>query len=842
MIKREQQFWSKPLVDFMKALKSDYTNGLSEKEAKKRKKIYGSNIIVQQKKAIVFLQFLSHFKNPLVILLLVASVLSFFVHDKNSAVIILAIVFFSVGLDFFQEYHAQKAVEGLRQTVALKTVVLREGKEKEILSLEIVPGDIVILSAGDLVPADGRLFFAKGLFVNQSLLTGESFPVEKTVDDLNKSKDGLMDAINSVFMGTSILSGEGKMVVCQIGQDTLLGEIAHTLQYLAPSSDFEQGTRKFGYLLMRLTVFLSIFAIMINLFLHRSVFETILFSLGLAVGMTPELLPMITSVTLSKGSLRMGKKKVIIKHLSAIHDLGSMDVLCTDKTGTLTEACIQLAYHLNCEGQESEQVLLLSYLNSYFESGIKSQLDKAVLLYDHVNIEGWKKIDEIPFDFERRKVSVLVENDKKRILIVKGAPEDILLSCSQYEVKGKIKSLNRSEREKLHMLFEQQGKLGFRVLGVAWSSKDNQYNDITLEDDRDLIFAGFATFFDPPKASAREALMMLSKNNVALKIVSGDSEFVTVHLCEELNIPVLGILRGIDISHMSDEALIGAVEKVNLFCRVTPSQKTRIIEALKKRGHVVGFMGDGINDAPSLHVAHIGISVDTAVDIAKEAADVILLEHNLNVVNDGVIEGRRTYGNIMKYIMMVTSSNFGNMLSMVGALFMVPFLPMTAPQILLNNLLYDISEVAIPLDHVDEESLAKPQKWSMRFIVKFMCFFGPISSMFDFCMFFMMFKIFHVTESLFQTVWFVESLATQVLVIFIIRTRFSIFKSRPHPLLIFLSIFILLLGVIITLTPWGGYFGFVKPPMIFFFILMVMVVVYLTIAEIGKRIFYRVFV
>ena len=594
---------------------------------------------------------------------------------------------------------------------------------------------------------------------------------------------------------------------------------------------------------MRITIFVTLFVLIVNLFFHRPFLETVLFALALAVGMTPEFLPMIVSVTLARGSIRMSKKKVIVKRLSAIHDLGSMDVLCTDKTGTLTEAKIELAKHLDGNGEESDNVLQLSYLNSYFESGIKSTLDQAVLDKKIVSTKGWKKIDEIPFDFERRKISVLIDNGKERLLIVKGAPEDILHTCTHFEGKttNDLLLLDAKALHKFEALFEDQSRQGFRVLGVAYRSMPKDHSHAIVSDEIGLTFAGFATFFDPPKKSAIGALKLLTENNVDLKIVSGDNEFVTSHLCTLIGIPIKGILNGSEITQMNDEALQGSIKGVNLFCRVTPSQKTKIIAALKARGHIVGFLGDGINDAPSLHTAHVGISVDTAVDVAKEAADFILLKRDLKVVNDGVIEGRRTFGNIMKYIMMVTSSNFGNIISMAVASLIIPFLPMLASQILLNNLLYDVSETPIPLDNVDQEVLKRPHQWSMSLITKFMLILGPISSLFDFLIFYIMLKILHAGEAFFQTGWFIESLATQILVIFVIRTRLSPFKSSPNPILIASSLGMLAIAIIITYTPLGTYFGFIKLPLYFYYILIPMVCTYLVLAEASKRYFYRRF-
>ncbi|MBY0272670.1 MAG: magnesium-translocating P-type ATPase [Alphaproteobacteria bacterium] len=838
----EQSFWLNSLVNLEKNLNSS-KEGLTEKEAKARFKQVGPNLISEHQKRNLLFQFVSRFRSPLVILLVLASIFSFFVGQIQDASIILTIVMFSVLIDFFQEYRAEKAAEKLRKSVALKSIVLREGQKSEIFSSEIVPGDIVFLSAGNLVPADGRLLFANDVFANQALLTGESFPVEKNCNDLTEKEDDLSHATNALFMGSSLVSGQAQMLVCETGSRTFLGGIADVLEKPSPPSAFEIGTRQFGYLLLRITMFLTFFVLIVNLFFHRPFLETVLFALALAVGMTPEFLPMVVSITLARGSIRMSRKKVIVKRLSAIHDLGSMDVLCTDKTGTLTEAHIELAKHLDGNGEESENVLQLSYLNSYFESGIKSTLDQAVLDKKTVSTEGWEKIDEIPFDFERRKISVLLDNGIERLLIVKGAPEDILHSCTHFEGK-RVEDLHPLDAQTLQQyeaLFEDQSRQGFRVLGIAYRFMPKDYSHAVISDESGLTFAGFATFFDPPKKSSIEALELLTKNNVDLKIVSGDNEFVTSHLCSLLKIPIQGILNGPEISKMSHEALLGSVKKTNLFCRVTPSQKTRIIMALKENGHIVGYMGDGINDAPSLHTAHVAISVDSAVDVAKEAADFILLKRDLKVVNDGVVEGRRTFGNIMKYVMMVTSSNLGNIISMAAASLFIPFLPMLAPQILLNNLLYDVSETPIPLDNVDHEVLKRPHQWSMSLITKFMLILGPISSLFDFLIFYIMLAFLHAGESFFQTGWFIESLATQILVIFVIRTRFSPFKSRPNPILIASSLGMLAIAIMIIYTPLGAYFSFVKLPLYFYYILVPMVCAYLIIAETGKRYFYRRF-
>lgn len=837
----QKEFWLLSLSDLIKSLDSNITTGLTDDRVKNQKKRYGSNVISTQKRISVLFQFLSHFKSPFVILLFVAAGLSAFVQDLHSAIIILVMIFMSVCLDFFQEYRAQRAAQKLRQSMADTSRVIRRGEIKEILSASLVPGDIVLLTAGDLIPADGRLFFAKDLFVNQAALTGESFPASKTAEDLKNPTSDLTEATNAVFMGTSVLGGEGKMIVCNTGRQSFLGDIATVLSHPEPSSAFESGIKQFGFFIIRLTVLMFFFVLVVNLVLHKPLLDTVLFALALTVGITPELLPMVISVSLSRGSLRMAQKQVIVKRLSAIHDLGSMNVLCTDKTGTLTEADIQLKEHVDCDGNDSDHVLTLAYLNSYFETGIKSHLDTAILGHKNIDVNGWTKIDEIPFDFERRKLSVLLNKGEQNFLIVKGSSEEVLAVCSRFEANnGKdIKKLDQTARTKINALFTKLSQEGLRLLSIAWKPENKTHTQAVASDEKGFIFAGFVTFFDPPNKSAKKALELLSQHHINLKIITGDNEYVTQHLCSELDIPILGLLRGSDINTMSDKTLQTNVEKTNLFCQVNPAQKTRIIEALKSLGYIVGFMGDGINDAASLHTAHVGISIDTAVDVAREAADLILLQHDLRVVNNGVIEGRRTCANIMKYIMMVTSSNFGSIISMAVASFVLPFLPMRAPQILLNNFLYDISEIPIPWDNVDKDTLTKPYAWSLKFVNKFMLILGPVSSIFDFVLFYIMLKVMKMNEALFQTSWFIESTVGEILVIFIIRTRLSPFKSFPHPFLTASSLLLVAIAMIIPFSPLGVYFRFTPPPLVFFGILIVIIMAYLTLAEYAKRYFYN---
>jgi len=835
-------FWQRSLPELLTQLNAA-PSGLSSSEAADRLKRVGPNVLRTPRKRALFIQFLSRFKNPLVIILLVASAVSAFTGDVTSFLIISAIVVMSVTLDFIQEHRAGKAAEELRQSVAIRVQVMREGKGIEVPAAMLVPGDVVLLSAGDLVPGDGRVLAAQDFFVKQALLTGEPYPVEKFQRDLPDAGQDMADAVNSVFMGTSVVSGSATVLICRTGPNTALGEISDVLTTKAPPTSFEQGTQRFGLLIMRFTILLVLFVVLANAFFHRPWLESFLFAVALAVGLTPELLPMIVSVTLARGAMRMAQKKVIVKRLESIHNLGSMDVLCTDKTGTLTEARIHLERHVDAQGRDSSRVLELAYLNSFFESGLRSPMDEAILEHKEIGIAAWKKIDEVPFDFERRRISVIVDNGLKRLLIVKGAPEDILRLSTHYEANGDadLKELDKAALLRVQTLSETFARDGFRVLGIAWKQVAATEHRAVIDDETALVFAGFAAFLDPPKKSAQEALAKLAHAGVAVKVVTGDNELVTRHICEKLGLPITGILTGAEMQGMDDHALSAVVENMNLFCRVNPAQKNRVILALKQRGRVVGYMGDGINDAPSLHSADIGISVDSAVDVAKSAAEMILLAQDLNVLHEGVMEGRRTFGNIMKYIMMGTSSNFGNMFSMAGATLFLPFLPMLPVQILLNNLLYDVSEIPIPLDSVDEEYLTQPRHWNMNFIRNFMLSVGPVSSIFDFLTFYIMLYMFHAGEKLFHTGWFIESMATQVLVIFIIRTRRNPFKSCPNLWLTLCSLSVVSLAAAFPFTSVGRHLGFVPPPLSFYAILTGLVFFYLVAVEGIKQWFFHRF-
>jgi len=816
-------------------------DGLSESEAAKRLIEFGANTFKVNRSNSSFWQFVNKFKNPLVLVLLCASFISALTGEVVNCLIISTMVLLSVTLDFFQEYKANAAADKLRESVSVRTTVLRNGVAVDISIQEVVHGDVALMSAGDLIPADGLVLEAKDFFVNQSTLTGEAFPVEKNPGVLPSTATQLSDARNAVFMGTSVVGGSARILVIKTGIDTEIGDIAKTIQKPSHGTSFDVGTHRFGMLIMWLTVVLVLFVLLINAWFNKPWLESFLFAVALAVGLTPELLPMVVSVTLSRGAIRLSKLKMIVKRQSAIQDLGSMDVFCTDKTGTLTEAKIRLEHHLNAEGEESQHVLELAYLNSHFETGVKSPLDTAILNHKPIDVSAWRKIDEIPFDFERRCVSVLIENGNTRWLVVKGAADEIVKLCDHVDTHNSETPITIDDsiladiKTKYHALEAD----GLRVLGIAWREVPKTQGVAEIKDEIELILAGFTAFLDPPKASAAIALEKLQQSGVDIKIVTGDSDLVTRHLCQQLGISISGVLLGREIADLNSLTLQRRVEQANLFCRVSPSQKESVILALKANGHVVGYMGDGINDAPSLHAADVGITVDTAVDVAKAAADMILLEQNLLVVHSGVMEGRRTFGNILKYIMMGTSSNFGNMFSMAAASLFLPFLPMMPTQILLNNILYDISEIPIPLDEVDPEEMAKPRKLDIAFIRNFMLVIGPISSAFDFLTFYLLLEILHADEKLFQTGWFVESLCTQVLVIFIIRTRGWPFNSKPHPILILTSFSVIAIAIGLPYTKLGGLFGFVPPPFYFYFALLFMVIMYLLIVQWVKKIFYK---
>jgi P-type Mg2+ transporter len=834
-----EEIWQEPAERLLIRLATTPA-GLDSAEARSRLAIYGLNDAATMKRSPLWLQFLSRFRNPLVIILLVASGLSAATGDAASFVIVVTIVTISMTLDFVQEVRAQNAVEALRRSVAVQANVRRDGRILSVPISQLVPGDIVELIAGDLVPADARLLESRDLFINQALLTGEPYPAEKQVSDAALGAENPAGASNAVFAGTSVISGTATIVICRTGSKTALGHLATSLAEKPPATAFALGIRRFGMLIMRLTVLMVLFVLVVNISFHRPVLESLMFALALAVGLTPELLPMIVTVTLARAAIELAKRKVIVKRLSAIHDLGAMNVLCTDKTGTLTEATIKLVRTIDGRGAESQRAYAYAYLNSRFESGMKSPLDEAILAAHSFDMTGWRKIDEVPFDFERRRVSVLIEHDAKRRLIVKGAPEDLLRLCARYEdADGEERPLDAETRRTFDATLDALGAQGFRALGIATHVVDSGHETAAITDEIDLVFSGFVVFLDPPKASAGATIQAMATAGISVKVLTGDNELVTRHVFAEIGVPVTGVLTGAALTDLSDEALIGQVSRVNLFCRINPQQKLRILLALKRLGHVVGFLGDGINDAPALHAADVGTSVDGAADVARAAADLILLEHDLSVVREAVIHGRSTVQNVSKYVLMGSSSNFGNMFSMAGAALFLPFLPMLPIQILLNNLLYDVSEIAIPFDRVDQEATALPVKWDVRLIERFMLVFGPVSSVFDFLTFYALLYLFGAGEALFQTGWFIESITTQVLVVFVIRTRRRFFRSRPHRFLVAMALGSVAVAIALPLLPVGRWFDFVAPPPLFFAYLIGATATYLALVEIIKGLFYR---
>lgn len=834
------------------------TQGLSSEEAARRVNIYGTNELAQKRKRSGIVSFLLHFKSPLILILLFAAALAAYTGDVADFTIIIVIVLISVSIDHYQESKAENAAELLKEKVATTASVMRDNTKQELKLSQLVPGDIVYLSAGDIAPADARLISAKDLFINQSALTGESFPVEKTpnkLEPIKLSSGSITEWDNYLFMGTSVVSGTANAVVVKTGGSTEYGKIAKKLVTKPPETEFERGVKGFSYLIMQVTFVLIIFVFIVLALFHRGLVQSLLFAAALAVGLTPELLPMIITMNLSKGAVNMSKKGVIVKHLPSIENFGSMNVLCTDKTGTLTENCISLAMHIDSEGNDDDKVLQYSYLNSFYQTGLKNPLDDAILGHKDVNIEGFQKIDEVPFDFIRRRVSVVVEKDRQRFFITKGAPEDIIKVSSYHEIEGVITDITDENRKKIEQKYFDLSSEGLRVLGVAYKKVKEEKAVYSVNDETDMVFLGFIAFLDPPKQTAKESIRLLSNEGIELKILTGDNELVARKVCEQLGFEVKGVVLGSEILQMHDDALARVVEEANVFARVTPVQKDRIMNVLKSNGHVVGFMGDGINDAPSLKTADVGVSVNNAVDVAKEAADIILLENDLTVLAEGVIEGRKTFGNTMKYVMMGISSNFGNMFSVAGAALFLPFLPMLSIQILLNNLLYTLSQTTIATDNVDEEYIERPKRWDISFIRNFMSLEGPLSSIFDYATFFTMALVFSIPitataagiplassmqQHQFQTAWFIESLITQTLVVFIIRTRQSPFwKSKPGKYLTLSSLSIVAVAVIIPYSPLGKVFHFVPPPPLFYAFLALFIGVYLFLAEVVKRWFYK---
>jgi Mg2+-importing ATPase len=821
--------------------------GLSTAEAKNRIVQFGANEFNPKSYRSVFMEALSHSTNPLIVILLVAALVSAFTGTLFNSSLIVLILIFSIGLDYYQSHRALVTIQKLQQQIAATALVLRDKNWVKLPCRELVPGDIIRLIAGDLVPADSLLLTAKDLHVQQAALTGESLPVKKETLVSSTLVNNIIEAENAVFSGSSIISGTASAIIVTTGCNTLFGTIAESLKKPSPRTEFEKGISLFGMFIMKTVFILVIFVFVVNIYLKRSLIESLLFAMALAVGLTPELLPMITTVTLAAGAIHMAKKKVIVKNLIAIQNFGSIDILCSDKTGTLTSGTMRLDQYIDPLGKKNEKVLLLAYLNSFHGTEISNPfntailkrtsinpLDAAILKHAHPDIMPYNKIDEIPFDFERRRSSVVVDRDDTHLLITKGAPESVLNLCSSLELAGVNTLINDEIKEEYISVFHSLSQQGYRVLAVAYRKISQTQPAYNPQDEKDLIFAGFLAFFDPPLRNIKTIIKKLNEQGVKVKIITGDNDLVTAHVCEQVGLNVKRIVLGDELEHMTDPALGKIAEEVDVFARISPMQKQRIILALRSRQHVVGYLGDGINDAPSLHAADVGISVAGAVNIARESADIILLKRDLKVLLNGIIEGRKSFGNVMKYLMMGTSSNFGNMLSMTVAVLFLPFLPMLPIQILLNNLLYDASQITIPTDNVDESFIKKPKHWDISLIKKFMFSIGPISSLFDFLTFYIMLTVFAASEALFQTGWFVESLATQCLVIFIIRTAKSPWKSKPSLSLTIMVVTMVLIGILLPFSPLASLLGFVPLPPLYFLFLMSAIFLYLLLVEFIK--------
>jgi Mg2+-importing ATPase len=793
--------------------------GLTSQEARARLTRYGPNSTTLEKRRPAFLIFLETFKSPLVVLLLASSIIAAYFGEIDSFVIIVTIVLLSSILDFVNTYKSDKAAEKLKDHIRITATVYRDGLREEIRVEQLVPGDIVFLSAGDVVPADGKVAEGKHFFINESALTGESFPIAKDV--------GM-----PMYMGSSVISGEATMEVVTTGKDTQFSHVVAALSTRPTITEFDREIKSFSYLVLRITIVLLVAIFAVNVLFHRDLLTSLLFAVALAVSITPELLPMIITMNLTRGSLIMAKHGVIVKRLSSMQNFGSMDILCTDKTGTLTEDEIALVQYVDAHGHACENTLKHAYLNSVFTTSFRNPLDEAVKKFRHLKVKEYKKIDEIPFDFQRKRESVVVENKDERLLITKGAPEEVFAICRMGTVEWKA-----AERT-----YTNLSKEGFRVLAIATKEMPERAGYLP-KDEHNLSFMGFIAFLDPPKPTVAKTLEHMREYGVQVKIVTGDNELVTQRIAQDINLHIDGVLLGRQVAKMTDAELAKKAPHTTIFARVNPEQKLRIIQTFQKLGHVVGYMGDGINDAPSLKAADVGISVNNAVDIAKESADLILMHKSLDDLIKAVVEGRKTFANTLKYLMMVLSSNFGNAYSMSVASLVIPFLPLLPTQILLNNLIYDASQLSLPSDSVDDEDLKRPQRFEIKKVKRFMLIFGPVSSIFDFITFSILLLVFRFNEASFQTGWFIESLATQVLVVYIIRTkRLPFIESRPSWQLVVGTLSMLAVGWAVALSSWGArFFKFGSINLAAVIAIVIITAIYLVLVQIIKQWFYRAY-
>ncbi|MCG6193392.1 magnesium-translocating P-type ATPase [Leptospira sp. FAT2] len=830
------RFWSLTPEECLTGLNSDRL-GLSEEEARNRLNRFGSNRLSSQKESSVWGLFFSQFKSPIVLLLFFAAGLSIVVRDPADALIILGIVFVSGILGFSQERGAMNAVSKLLAMVQIRVTVFRNGSRIDIPLEEVVPGDVLGLSAGDVIPADCRLLESKDLFVNEATLTGETFAEEKFADTLREDVP-LSKRTNSLWMGTHVVSGEARALVIQTGTNTEFGKISERLKLRPMETEFETGVRRFGFFLLHVTLLLVIAIFVINVFLHKPVLESFLFSLALAVGLTPQLLPAIISINLSHGAKKMAEKKVIVKRLAAIENFGNMNIICSDKTGTLTEGAVKLKAALDIYGNENENVALHAFLNASFETGFVNAIDQSIRTDLNFDLTGYEKQDEIPYDFLRKRLTILVSHKDGHTMITKGALTNVLDVCSSARTeKGSVVPIE-TVRDSILNKYEELGAQGYRILGLA--SKDTgSKSKIDKLEESNMVFLGLLCFYDPPKKDVDKTVADLKALGVSLKVITGDNRFVAESLCSKIGFSNPKLLCGPDLQNMSNEALIQQVGGVDVFAEVEPNSKERIILALKKAGNVVGYIGDGINDVSALHSSDVGISVEQAVDVAKNAADLVLLEKDLEVLVDGVKEGRITFANTLKYVFMATSANFGNMFSMAGVSLFLPFLPLLPKQILLTNFLTDFPEMTIATDRVDEEMIASPKRWDISAIRKFMIVFGMVSSFFDYLTFAVLHWILQVNPEQFRTGWFLESVVSASLIVLVIRTRNAFYKSKPGRALFSTTLAVIAITTVLPFSPIAGTFGLVALPLPFLGILIGIVAIYVSAAEIVKRVFYK---
>ena len=832
--------WSRSDEQLLAALQSSLA-GLSGAEARARLMRVGPNALKPHRHGTAWRSLLSQFTSPLVLILVFAAVVSAVVGEWTDAGVVVAIVVASAGLSFVQEHSAGRAVEALRAQAAIKASVLRDGVSRSVPVEDVVPGDVVLLAAGSLIPADGIVVEANDFFVNQAVLTGETFPVEKRTGPVD-SLASLPERLNMVFLGTSVRSGTARAVIVSTGAGTAYGQIAERLTVRPPETEFERGIREFGLLLTRIMTVLVLGVFAVNVILAKPPIDSLLFAIALAVGIAPELLPAIVTVNLARGAQNMAKRGVIVRQLNAIENLGSMDTLCTDKTGTLTVGVVGLDGALDVDGQPSADVLRWAYLNAAFQTGLPNPLDEAILAQPPTDTTGMDKLEEIPYDFTRKRLSVVVDadpgTDVRPMLITKGALDHVLAVCTRVLVGGVATPLDQDSLDAIDAHFTAWSRAGYRVLGVAVREVPRQAEYSVEADERDLAFAGFLLFFDPPKPDAKQTLESLARLGVQVKIITGDNRLVARHLAEAVGLPADSILAADEMAGLRDEALCHLAERTTIFAEVDPNQKERIILALRKRNHVVGYLGDGINDAPALHAADVGISVEQAADVAKEAADFVLLRQDLGVLRAGIEEGRRTFANTLKYIFTTTSANFGNMVSMAGASLFLPFLPLLAKQILLNNFLSDIPAVGIAGDNVDPDMMERPHRWNIRMIRAFMIVFGLVSSVFDYATFGLLLWVARATEEQFQTGWFIESLLTELVIALVVRTRKPFFRSRPGTLLWVSTLAVALLTLALPYLPIAAFLGFTPLPLWLTASLVGITGLYVVAAETAKKHFY----